>query len=280
MSLTADRQPGTPHAADADRHRDEAGFLAELPLLVRWTGRVVMELPQALRFPTEVIRQLAIILRSSSLVIWLVCFVVGGLLAQYSHYVLGQIGAQGYTGLITSIGTIKALLPVAFGFIFSAKVGCGFAAELGSMRVNEEIDALGVIGLPTRQYLVGTRVMATIIALPILYVIGAGISFIGAYVTVVKVFATVSPGGYSSVFWSIITPGDLMVKSMIWICCTCVLTAIVACFYGFNTRGGPVEVGEAAAKSMMVNVVMVTVFGSGLMYQIFYGTATVLPIAN
>ncbi|MQA12617.1 MAG: ABC transporter permease [Pseudonocardiaceae bacterium] len=280
---TASDQPTLPHSVEAPgpaaAPHEESNIVAELGLIGRWIVRTFIELPRALRFPTEVTRQLANLVLSSSMILWLVSLTAGFLVAKFAFYLVEQIGATAYIGLATGIASITALLTILFGFMVAGKVACGFVAELGSMRINEEIDALEVMGIPSRQYLVGTRVLAAIIAIPLVYIAGVGLCFIAARVASIDMFNAVSPGGYNYVFWSVVTP-MVLVKSIALVWSLGAFSVIVGCYYGFNVRGGPVEVGDATARSMMVNVVAITMLGSGITFQLLFGTTLEIPIAN
>lgn len=252
----------------------------EIGDIVRFTGLTLYELPQALRYPTEVLRQLAKIITGSSLVIFALMLVDGILVGEIGHYLLGQIGAQSYVGLFAAAGTLKGSAPIFFGYMVAAKIGCGYAAELGAMRINEEIDAMKVMGIPEGPYLVGTRVLAFLIAAPFLWLIGIGICFYANYVTNVDMLGSVSAGGYTDVLWAFTTPTDFALRSLVWACLPSALVVIVACYYGMTASGGPVGVGANTAKSMVANVVLVSVLGAGIMFQLIYGTTVVVPIAN
>ncbi len=253
--------------------------LATLGDIGRWSGRAVVDLPQALRYPKEILRQTAILLLSNAIPIWAMLLTFGVLVAEIGYYVLLQIGAQAYMGLFAAAGTLKATNPVFFGFIVAAKTGTGYVAEIGAMRINEEIDALEVLGVPPKPYLVGTRMWAAMIALPILYVVGMAISFAFCYIGAVGVYDAVSGGGFLRVFWSFITPFDLALGSSGWAMGTAIIAVVVGLYYGFNATGGAVGVGENAARSMSLNVVLVAL-ASGIFFQGLYGTGVVLPIGN
>lgn len=279
MTAVADHAPPppAPEAPAAPRRRRLPDEIGEI---VRFTGTTLVELPQALRYPTEVIRQLAKIITGSAVVIFALMLVDGVLVGEIGHYLLGQIGAQSYVGLFAAAGTLKGSAPIFFGYMVAAKIGCGYAAELGAMRINEEIDAMKVMGIPEGPYLVGTRVLAFIIAAPFLWLIGIGICFYANYVTNVDMLGSVSAGGYTDVLWAFTTPTDFAVRSLLWAVLPAVLVVIVACYYGMTASGGPVGVGANTAKSMVANVVLVSVLGAGIMFQFIYGTTVVVPIAN
>jgi len=279
MTTTIPHAQPTPASSPAVASaREKANILTELVDILSWIKQTIVELPRALRYPVEILRQLATMVLSSTFVIWFMLFAGGFYIGEIGHYLLGQIGAQAYAGLFASAATVKAADQLFFGFIVAAKVGCGYVAELGAMRINEEIDAMRVMGIPTRSYLVGTRVWASIIAIP--FITAAFVAFAATYIVDVLILQTASSGGFLFVYWTFATPMDLFVTSLIWTFIPTVLAIIVACFYGYNAGGGPVGVGAATARSMAVNLIIVTVLGGGILFQLFYGTGVILPIGN
>jgi len=156
-------------------------------------------------------------------------------------------------------------------------VGCGLVAELGSMRISEEIDALEVMGLDSRAYLVSTRVLAVMIVAPFMFVCGTALMYIVNFLLNVHVFHSVSEGGYTSVFWAFTTQQDLMLSLSQGVIMG-VLIVLVGCYYGYNATGGPVGVGKATAKSMVINLVIVSVLGA-VFQQLFFGALSRAPIS-
>lgn len=257
-----------------------ANFLQELGEILRFSGRVIVGLPTALRYFTEVLRQAAIMTLSSSLVIWSLLIAGGVLVSEVAHYLLTAVGAQAYAGFFNSAGINKVTNPMYFGYIVAAKVGCGIVAELGSMRINEEIDAMQVMGIDVRSYLIGTRVLAWAIAGPFIFLIGTGLGFISGYISIVHIYQTASAGAYNDTFWAFTTPADLIFRSLVWAMLPTLVVILISCYYGFTARGGPVGVGVNTAKSMVANVLVVSVLGGAVLFQLFYGTGVIVPIAN
>jgi phospholipid/cholesterol/gamma-HCH transport system permease protein len=255
------------------------GFFTMIGELVSAAIQTAREMPVAIRFPKEIMRQLAILLLSNALPIWTMLFTMGALLAEIGTYVLLQIGAQAYMGLFTSAASVKATNAIFFAIIVSAKTATGYVAELGAMRINEEVDALEVMGIPSRPYLIGTRIIACLIGLPMLSAIGNVISFTATYLGAVYLYGVVSPGGYLHVFWSFVTPTDLMLSSPLWTIGGSMIAVMVGCHYGYTAKGGPVGVGQNAARSMAFNVVMCCVLAV-VFFQAVYGTGVILPIGN
>jgi phospholipid/cholesterol/gamma-HCH transport system permease protein len=236
-----------------------------------YSGRV-------LRFLGEALRQAGILILGSAIVIWGLIFVLGLQCGIEGAYLLRAQGAPGYAGLFTALCDLREVMPYAFGYMLSAKVGTGIVAELGAMRISDEIDALEVMGVPPITFLCATRLLAAWIAFPFIYLVGIGIMFFASYLAVVKQIGDVSSGGYQLVFWQFQNPGDLLfslIKGMV------MATAIVlvGCYYGYTASGGPVGVGTATAKSMVLNIVLVHIIGM-LGTLVFWGANPRAPIGG
>src|ERR1700754_1406011 len=162
--------------------------------------------------------------------------------------------------------------------MLAAKVGTGIVAELGAMRISDEIDALEVMGVPPVTFLCATRLLAAWIAFPFMYLVGIGVAYLASYIAVVQQVGDVSSGGYLLIFWMYQDPTDLLfsfVKGMVM----ATVIVLVGCYYGYTARGGPVGVGTATAKSMVLNIVLVHLIGM-LGTQVFWGANPRAPIGG
>jgi len=133
----------------------------------------------------------------------------------------------------------------------SAKVGTGIVAELGSMRISDEIDALEVMGVPPITFLCATRLLAAWIALPFIYLVAVGVCYAASYLAVVKQIGDTSSGGYLLIFWMFQNPPDLLfslIKGMVM----ATVIVLVGCYYGYTASGGPVGVGAAMALKVAI----------------------------
>lgn len=236
-----------------------------------WGGRV-------LRFFGESLRQAGILIVSSTLVIWALMFILGLICGTEGAYFLEANGAPAYAGVFAAWCDLREIIPYAFGYMMAAKVGTGIVAELGAMRISDEIDALEVMGIDSMTFLCATRLLAAWIVLPFIYLAGMGGAFLASYIAVVQQVGFVSSGGYLQVFWEFQNPPDFLyslVKAMV------MATAIVlvGCYYGYNASGGPVGVGTATAKSMVLNLVLVHLIGM-LGTQVFWGGNPNAPIGG
>ncbi len=229
-------------------------------------------------FTGELIRQAGLIIVSSGFVIVSMIFVLGLQCGIEGGSATSAVGAPAYAAVFTAWCDLRELVPYVFGYMMASKVGTGIVAELGAMRISEEIDALEVMGVDSLTFLCSTKLLASWIVLPFLYVTGVGFGFFGSYVAVVEQLGQVSSGGYLQLFWQFQNPPDLifsLTKAMLM----ATVIVLVACFYGYNTSGGPVGVGTATAKSMAVNIVLVHIIGM-VLTQVFWGSNPRAPIGG
>ena len=230
------------------------------------------------RFFGEALRQAGILILSSTLVIWGLVFIIGLQCGIEGAYFNRSVGAPAYAGVFSAWCDLRELVPYAFGYMMAAKVGTGIVAELGSMRISDEIDALEVMGIDSVLFLCATRLLAAWLVLPFMYVAAVGAGFFASYLAVVQQIGEVSSGGFFLIFWMFQNPPDLLysvIKGMV------MATAIVlvGCYYGYHASGGPVGVGTATAKSMVVNIVLVHLIGM-LGTQVFWGANPRAPIGG
>jgi phospholipid/cholesterol/gamma-HCH transport system permease protein len=162
--------------------------------------------------------------------------------------------------------------------MMAAKVGTGIVAELGSMRISDEIDALEVMGIDSMTFLCATRLLASWLVLPFMYVASIGAAFFASYLVVVQQIGDVSSGGFFLIFWMFQNPPDLL-YSVIKGMAMATLIILVGCYYGYTAGGGPVGVGTATAKSMVLNIVLVHIIGM-LGTQLFWGANPRAPIGG
>jgi len=246
-----------------------------------FTGHIVRDVwsLRVFRFFSEALRQAGILIIGSTLVIWSLVFITGlGTCGIEGAYFTESQGAPAYAGIFTAWCNLREAVPYAFGYMMSAKVGTGIVAELGAMRISEEIDALEVMGVDSMVFLCATRLLAAWIVLPFMYISAVGVAYIASYLSVVDQIGYTSAGGYLLIFWQFQNPTDFLfsvIKGMT------MATAIVlvACYYGYNASGGPVGVGKATAKSMVLNLILVNLIGM-LGTEVFWGTNPRAPIGG
>jgi phospholipid/cholesterol/gamma-HCH transport system permease protein len=126
--------------------------------IARFSGQILRSLPETLKYWPEIFRQAAILVLGSALIIWLMEFIVGTMCGTEAIYTLKQVGAPLYSGIFNAWCAVREMTPYMWGYILSAKVGCGLVAEIGSMRIADEVDAIEVMGIDSMVYLVGDDV--------------------------------------------------------------------------------------------------------------------------
>jgi phospholipid/cholesterol/gamma-HCH transport system permease protein len=256
------------------------GWVESLGEITGFCLRVLREAfgGRALRFLAEALRQAGVLILSSTLVIWLVVFLIGLQCGVNGAYYTRATGTPDFAGVFTAWCDLRELIPYAFGYILAAKVGTGIVAELGSMRISEEIDALEVMGISSMTFLCGTRLLACWLVLPFVYFAGVGAAFLASYLVVVIQIHDASSGGYSLIFWMFQNPPDVLYSAIKGMAMATAIV-LVGCYYGYTARGGPVGVGTATAKSMVVNLVLVHVVGM-MGTQVFWGANPRAPIGG
>ena len=233
---------------------------------------------RVLRFFGEALRQAGIVIVSSTIVICGLVFIIGLQCGIEGAYFTRSQGTPAYAGVFAAWCDLRELVPYAFGYMMAAKVGTGIVAELGSMRISDEIDALEVMGIDSMTFLCATRLLAAWLVLPFVYIASIGAGFFASYLAVVQQIGDVSSGGYFLIFWVFQNPPDLLFSATKGMTMATIIV-LVGCYYGYTAGGGPVGVGTATAKSMVLNIVLVHLIGM-LGTQLFWGANPRAPIGG
>ena len=259
--------------------RDWIASFGEIAKFCRPHPRATSSALRVLRFFGEALRQSGILIVSSTIVIWGLVFIIGLQCGIEGAYFNRSVGAPAYAGVFAAWCDLRELVPYAFGYMMAAKVGTGIVAELGSMRISDEIDALEVMGFDSMLFLCATRLLAAWIVLPFMYVAAVGAGFFASYLAVVVQIGEVSQGGYSLIFWQFQNPPDLF------------FSVHQGHGHGDGDRArrlllrlqrraaGRSGVGTATAKSMVLNIVLVHLVGM-LGTQVFWGANPRAPIGG
>jgi phospholipid/cholesterol/gamma-HCH transport system permease protein len=186
---------------------------------------------------------------------------------------LNQIGVARFAAFISAYFNTREIAPLVAGLALSATVGAGFTAQLGAMRIAEEIDALEVMGIPSIPYLVTTRLIAGLIAVIPLYVVGLLSSYFATRFIVVYYFHQ-SPGTYDSVFHEFLPPVDVL-YSFLKVLIFAVVIMLIHCYYGYYAKGGPAGVGVAVGRAVRTAIVSINVIDLFLSLAIWGSTTTV-----
>jgi phospholipid/cholesterol/gamma-HCH transport system permease protein len=249
--------------------------------------RALLWLPRALRrYPKEVLRLLSevafgsgglALIGGSVIVMVGMTLAVGIVVGLQGYYALNQIGAAAFTGFISAYFNTREIAPLVAGLALSATVGAGFTAQLGSMRINEEIDALEGMGVPSLPFLVTTRIVAGVIAIIPLYAIGLLSSwFASREVTVI--FNGQSTGTYDHYFGLFLSPVDIL-WSFVKVLLFSTMVVLVHCYYGYRAKGGPAGVGVAVGRAVRTAVVLINIVDFFMSLAIWGATTTVRVVA-
>ncbi|MER7012375.1 ABC transporter permease [Saccharopolyspora sp. NPDC000359] len=190
---------------------------------------------------------------------------------------LDQLGTSAFAGFVSAYFNTREIAPLVAGLALSATVGSGFTAQLGAMRISDEIDALEVMGVPSLPYLVTTRVIAGFIAVIPLYVLGLLTSYVAARAVTVYVYGQ-SAGTYDHYFNLFLPPEDVL-WSFGKVLVFSVVVIMTHCFYGYRASGGPAGVGVAVGRAVRTAIVTTALLDFFLSLAI-WGTTTTVRITG
>ena len=234
------------------------------------------------RYKKEVVRLLAeVSLGSGALsviggtvgVIAFLAFFTGSQVGLQGYSSLNQLGTGAFTGFVSAYLNTREIAPLVAGLALAATVGCGFTAQLGAMRISEEVDALEVMGIPSLPFLVTTRMIAGFIAVIPLYVLGL-LSSYGATRFITTQYFGQSEGTYDHYFHLFLPPIDVFwsfVKVMVF----AVVIILIHCYYGYTASGGPAGVGVAVGKAVRTSIVAINLVDFFFSLAVWGATTTV-----
>jgi phospholipid/cholesterol/gamma-HCH transport system permease protein len=199
-----------------------------------------------------------------------------------------QIGLEGYQGLkvislgplagfLSAFGNTRELAPLITAFGLAAQMGCRFTAQLGAMRVTEEIDALEVMAIRSLPYLVTTRMLAALAAVIPLYLLALSGAYLATQLTVIAV-AHQGSGTYLHYFQEFLSEKDILL-SVVKVVVFAIIVTFIHCYYGFTASGGPEGVGRAAGRAIRASIVAIA-FSDMLMTILFWGTSSGLKVTG
>lgn len=229
-----------------------------------------------IRHKTEMMRHIAqmslgtgalAIIGGTIVIVGFLTLSTGALIAVQGYNQFADVGVEALTGFASAYFNVRLIAPLTAGIGLAATIGAGATAQLGAMRVNEEIDALEVMGIRSIAYLASTRVVAGVIVVVPLYCVAVLMSFLSARFGTTAVYGQ-STGVYDHYFNTFLNPTDL-IWSFLQAVSMSVIIMMVHTYYGFAAAGGPAGVGEAvgrAVRTSLISAVFVTVFVSLAIY--------------
>lgn len=176
----------------------------------------------------------------------------GALVGIEGYSALKLLGIGPATGLISATASTRELAPIMASIAFAAQAGCRFTAQLGAMRIAEEIDAMEALAIRSVPYLVTTRLLASVVAIVPLYLVCLVANYLAVQVAI-DVAGSQSPGTYDHYFRMVLSGTDVLyslAKAVVFV----VITTTIQCYFGYYSRGGPEGVGIAAGRAMRAGI--------------------------
>ncbi|WP_156757954.1 MlaE family ABC transporter permease [Actinokineospora pegani] len=249
--------------------------------------RALLWVPRAIRrYTREVLRllaevsfgsgALAVIGGTVGVMVGLTVF-TGVVVGIQGYAALEQIGTAAFSGFTSAYINTREIAPLIAGLALSATVGSGFTAQLGAMRISEEIDALEVMAVPSLPFLVTTRIIAGFIAVIPLYIVGLLTSYLASRSIVVYAYGQ-SAGTYDHYFNLFLPPEDVF-WSFGKVLIFAVIIILSHCYYGYTASGGPAGVGIAVGRAVRTTIVTVAIVNFFIGFAI-WGTTTTVRIAG
>ena len=215
-------------------------------------------------------KQLVFMGNQSLFITMLVATSVGAVLALQAAYQLKQFGAVMYTGSLVSVSMARELSPVIVSIVIAGRVGASIAAELGTMKVQEEIDALTTMGIPPVPFLVVPRTLAIMVALPCLTILGDALGIFGGFL--IGVFGLdIAPELFLQESFNALVPKDILsglLKSVVF----AFIVGFIACVKGLGVTGGADGVGKATTQAVVLSIISIIIADcicTGLIFYVF-----------
>jgi phospholipid/cholesterol/gamma-HCH transport system permease protein len=192
-------------------------------------------------------------------IVAILSFFIGSVLALQSGYAAQNLGPKHFIGLLVGLTMARELGPVMVAVLLTGRVGSAIAAELASMKVYQEIDALETMNIPPARILVMPRLVATLVMMPVLTIIADLVGwFGGAIVAKYTPFISIEPASYFATMRQYMDFDDVLnglIKAEVF----GFVIVLVCCSIGLNTRGGPREIGAAVTRAVVVSLILILV---------------------
>ncbi|MEZ5331955.1 MAG: ABC transporter permease [Thermoanaerobaculia bacterium] len=225
-------------------------FIEELGRFCTLLWRVLVWTPRRPWDVRQLLRQMQRVGVGSLPVILLTALFTGGVLALQTFSVLARFNAERYVGSLVALSMVRELACVLGGLVIAGRSGSAMGAELGTMRVTEQIDALEVMGADPVHYLMVPRVWATVIMLPLLIVVSDAVGILGGYLVSVVLMGA-NPVSYMETTFQYMELQDLL-SGLIKAAVFGLLIAMIGCYQGYTTKGGAEGVGYATTRSVVL----------------------------
>ncbi len=230
-------------------------------------GQTIGAIPDAvLNYRTELFRLIAgmglgtgalAVVGGTVVIVGFLTITTGGLVAVQGYNQLAAVGFEALTGFASAFFNVRLIVPGTTAVALSATIGAGATAQIGAMRINEEIDALEVIGIRSVAYLASTRVVAGVIVVIPLYCVAIMMAFLAARAGTTVMYGQGS-GVYDHYFNTFLNPNDL-IWSFFQVVAIAIVVMLVHTYYGYTASGGPAGVGEAVGRAVRTSMIVAAV---------------------
>ncbi len=244
-----------------------AGFLGAVGRLAQFVGTAVAHVFLPPWFPRLIVKQFIDIGYYSLPVVGLTALFTGMVLALQSYTGFTRFNAEGAIAGVVVLSVTRELAPVLAGLMVAGRVGAAIAAEIGTMRVTEQIDALTTLSVNPYKYLIAPRLLAGTVMLPILVLTGDIIGVFGGYIVSIHKLGF-SPGSYLTQTWDVLESMDVisgLVKAGVF----GFIVAALGCYHGFNSQRGAQGVGAATTNAVVSASILILIFNYALTQMFF-----------
>jgi phospholipid/cholesterol/gamma-HCH transport system permease protein len=234
---------------------------------MRFYAETIGSIPDAvINYRTEMLRLIAqmglgtaalAMIGGTVVIVGFLTMTTGALVAVQGYNQLASVGIEALTGFASAYFNVRLIVPGTASVALSATIGAGATAQMGAMRINEEIDALEVIGIRSVSYLASTRVVAGVIVVIPLYCIAIMMAFFASRAGTTAIYGQ-GTGVYDHYFNTFLSPRDL-IWSFFQSVAIAIVIMLVHTYYGYNARGGPAGVGEAVGRAVRASMVVAAV---------------------
>jgi len=252
--------------------------LAEAGDIAQFSARAFRYAPGASRHFAEILRQTSLLIVGSTLFLTFLVMSIGSECALWWMNLSRPLGGTDFIGFIEVPCGINELYPLVMAYAFAAKVGTGLVAEIGAMRITDEIDALESVGTDPMRYVIGTRLVAVLIFVPAAFALAIIGGLIGGWLSGVVHFGELTSARYFEGYWTgqdLVTNLESTVKAL----SMTLGVALISMYYGYRARGGAVGVGNAVARSMFVSLLWIE-FIAMCWSALFFGHGARFPFGG
>ena len=243
------------------------GFLRLIGRLADFIGRGVYHCFTPPFFPSQIGRQILDIGYYSLPVVGMTALFTGMVLALQSYTGFTRFNAEGAIAGVVVLSVTRELAPVLAGLMVAGRVGASIAAEIGTMRVTEQIDALTTLSVNPFKYLIAPRILAGTLMLPILVLIGDIIGVYGGYIVAIYRLEF-SVGSYLAQTWDVLEAMDV-ISGLIKAAVFGFIVAVMGCYHGYNSARGAQGVGAATTNAVVSSSILILIFNY-ILTQVFF----------